>query len=345
PLDLVTGQPLPVFAATFYTPEMAKLVLSYKDHQRIKLAGAFRPIMYRTLRYAAEYCAAPAYRLVPIPASNASMRKRGYNPVTTMLPTALPRSITYDPALLKTRWHFFTPAAHHGTGIQARREAARKKFRLRSRHREPAEPVLLVDDVLTTGTTLAAATRLLQSAGFDVAGAVVLSAVMPRSEPTTHSRRAGILVILVKSHDQNLSWRPTTGSIMMTSGHGGTTRTEVLIVSPLTLLLLVHEEDLMALDINYLARDTDLTDDFRSYVEEKFDKISSLTEQAQRLEVKLVSRESHTGATGLVTAELTLHSPRNVVRSEANDNDKQIAFDHAFARLQERLRRLRERAK
>ncbi|MDN5730864.1 MAG: ribosome-associated translation inhibitor RaiA [Yaniella sp.] len=101
----------------------------------------------------------------------------------------------------------------------------------------------------------------------------------------------------------------------------------------------------MALDINYLARDTDLSDDFRTYVEEKFEKISSLTEQAQRLEVKLVSRESHTGASGLVTAELTLHSPRNVVRSEANDNDKQIAFDHAFARLQERLRRLRERAK
>ncbi len=101
----------------------------------------------------------------------------------------------------------------------------------------------------------------------------------------------------------------------------------------------------MALDINYLARDTDLTDDFRTYVEEKFDKISSLTDQAQRLEVKLVSRESHTGASGFVTAELTLHSPRNVVRSEANDNDKQLAFDHAFARLQERLRRLRERAK
>lgn len=101
----------------------------------------------------------------------------------------------------------------------------------------------------------------------------------------------------------------------------------------------------MALDINYLARDTDLTDDFRTYVEEKFDKILSLTDQAQRLEVKLVSRESHTGASGFVTAELTLHSPRNVVRSEANDNDKQLAFDHAFARLQERLRRLRERAK
>src|SRR5690625_7828951 len=99
----------------------------------------------------------------------------------------------------------------------------------------------------------------------------------------------------------------------------------------------------MALDINYLARDTDLTDDFRSYVQEKFDKISSLTEQAQRLEVKLVSRESHTGASGLVTAELTLHSPRNVVRSEANDNYKQVAFEYAFACLQERLSRMRVR--
>src|SRR5699024_3829085 len=89
----------------------------------------------------------------------------------------------------------------------------------------------------------------------------------------------------------------------------------------------------------------DLTADFRLYVEEKFDKISSLTEQAQRLEVKLVSRESHTGASWFVTAELTLHSLRNVVRSEASDNDKQFAYDRAFARLQERLRRLRERAK
>ena len=47
----------------------------------------------------------------------------------------------------------------------------------------------------------------------------------------------------------------------------------------------------MALDINYLARDTDLTDDFRRA--KKSSTRSSLTEQAQRLEVKLVSRESH----------------------------------------------------
>src|SRR5699024_2100669 len=47
----------------------------------------------------------------------------------------------------------------------------------------------------------------------------------------------------------------------------------------------------------------------------------------------------------MVTADITLHSPRNDLRSEANNNDKQVAFDHAFARLPERLRRLRDRAK
>lgn len=181
PLDLVTGQPLPVFAASFYTPEMAKLALNFKDHQRIKLARAFRPIMYRTLQHAAAQLGSSHYRLVPIPASGASMRKRGYNPVTTMLPRRLPGVMAYDAGLLKTRWQIFAQTSHHGTGVQARRAASQKKFRLAHRHVPPAEPVILIDDVLTTGATLGAATKLLQSAGFDVAAAVVLSAVMPRS--------------------------------------------------------------------------------------------------------------------------------------------------------------------
>ena len=181
PLDLVTGQPLPVFAASFYTPEIAKVLLNFKDHQRIKLAGVFRPILFRTLQHAAQYLRAPYYRIVPIPASGASMRKRGYNPVVTMLPRPLPATLIYDSSLLKIRWHFFNQASHHGAGVQARRAASRKKFRLARRYTPPAEPVILVDDVLTTGATLGAATKILQAAGFDVVAAVVLSAVMPRS--------------------------------------------------------------------------------------------------------------------------------------------------------------------
>lgn len=180
PLDLVTGQPLPVFSASFYTPEMAKALLKFKDHQRINIAGFLRPIVYRTLQYACEMLGYPYYRLVPIPVSGASMRKRGYNPVVTMLPRQLPPALNLDARLLKTRWHLLTRAAHHGTGVQFRREQSRKKFRLATRHAEPAEPVILIDDVLTTGATLAAGARTLQAQGFDVVAAVVFSAVMPR---------------------------------------------------------------------------------------------------------------------------------------------------------------------
>lgn len=180
PLDLVSGRPLPVFASSFYTPEMSKVLLQCKDHQRVKVAGFLRPIVYRTLQQVVEYFGYSYYRLIPVPASAASMRKRGHNPVVTMLPKPLPTRLIYDRRTLKPRWQIMSRASHRGTGASNRRDHSRKKFRLASRHDSPAEPVILVDDVLTTGATLAAATRTLQAEGFDVVAAVVVAAVLPR---------------------------------------------------------------------------------------------------------------------------------------------------------------------
>ncbi len=181
PINLVTGQALPVFASSFYTEQMAKVLLQFKDHQCIRVAGFLRPIMYRTLQYAADYLQQPYYRLMPIPASSSSMRKRGFNPVTVMLPKPLPATLIYDAKTLKIRWRMLHHASHRGTGGQTRRAASKGKFRLATNHDPPAEPVIIVDDVLTTGATIAAAARTLQTAGFDVVAAVVISAVMPRS--------------------------------------------------------------------------------------------------------------------------------------------------------------------
>lgn len=181
PLDLVTGLPLAVFAPSLYTPEMARIILKFKDHQQIGLRGMLRPLLYRTISQAQQQLGAEVLRIVPIPASGASLRRRGYNPTVVMLPRNLPSGCVLDTRLLSTRWQLRNKAAHHGTGVQQRRAAARNKFRLRLRRTPPAEPVLLVDDVLTSGATLGAAVRLLQFHGYDVAGAVVCSAVAPRS--------------------------------------------------------------------------------------------------------------------------------------------------------------------
>lgn len=181
PLDLVTGLPLPVFAGSLYTPEMARIILKFKDHQQLALRGMLRPILYRIIAHAQQQLDAAALRVVAIPASGASLRRRGYNPVEVMLPRDLPAGCILDTRLLHTRWQLRNNTAHHGTGVQQRRAAARNKFRLGLRRTPPAEPVLLVDDVLTSGATLAAATRLLQMDGYDVVGAVVCSAVAPRS--------------------------------------------------------------------------------------------------------------------------------------------------------------------
>lgn len=181
PLNMVTGRALPVFASSFYTSEMAKLLLRFKDHQCVKVAGFLQPIVYRTLQHAADTLGYPYYRIMPIPTSGASIRKRGYNPVEAMLPRTIPPFMLHDAATLKTRWHLLNRTSHAGSGAQSRRDSSRKKFRVALGHSPPAEPVILVDDVLTTGATLAAATRTLETVGFDVVAAVVVSTVTPRN--------------------------------------------------------------------------------------------------------------------------------------------------------------------
>ncbi|WGH93306.1 ribosome-associated translation inhibitor RaiA [Auritidibacter ignavus] len=101
----------------------------------------------------------------------------------------------------------------------------------------------------------------------------------------------------------------------------------------------------MAIDISYVARGASIKESFRDYVEERLEKIESLLQEAQRVEIKLGAQPSHTGASGSMTVELTVHSPKNVVRAEASDDDQMVAFDKVFHKIQERLRRLRERRK
>lgn len=101
----------------------------------------------------------------------------------------------------------------------------------------------------------------------------------------------------------------------------------------------------MTLDVSYIARGLTLTDRFRDHVEERRERIEQLAEGADTLEVKVTKSSHHRHSQETVRVELTVRGAREVVRSEADADDKLAAFDAAAARLAERLRRLRDRRK
>ncbi|MFB4348272.1 RNA polymerase subunit sigma-54 [Microbacterium sp. SZ1] len=86
-----------------------------------------------------------------------------------------------------------------------------------------------------------------------------------------------------------------------------------------------------------------ITDRFRTVVEEKIAKIQTFAARAQRLDVKVTHRVYRNGRVPDETVELTLIGKGPVVRAEATDGDKFVAFDLAVDKMAEQLRRAKEK--
>ncbi len=98
------------------------------------------------------------------------------------------------------------------------------------------------------------------------------------------------------------------------------------------------------METNIVGRNLGITDRFREYAEEKSDKVQVLADHAQNLEIKVTRHnEKASGKAGTDRVELTLVGTGPVVRAEAYGSDKYAAFDVAFGRLLERLRRTKDR--
>ena len=93
------------------------------------------------------------------------------------------------------------------------------------------------------------------------------------------------------------------------------------------------------------ARNLTVSDRFRDYVADRTHKIEALTHKLEAFEIK-VTRHDHSRTSGPEdTVELTVVEPGHVVRAEAHAGDKFAAFDVAFDKLTERLRRAADRRK
>ena len=93
------------------------------------------------------------------------------------------------------------------------------------------------------------------------------------------------------------------------------------------------------------ARNLTVSDRFRDYVADRIHKVEALTHKLEAFEIK-VTRHDHSRTSGPEdTVELTVVEPGHVVRAEAHAGDKFAAFDVAFDKLTERLRRAADRRK
>lgn len=188
---------LAVVAAGPYRDELAQVILSFKRHGQPRLAHLLAPLLGRALQSAAGQ--RRGLSLVPVPSSNAAFRRRGFSPVDEILAVLsrqgrVPSAATVHG--LRKAWPWkWSPGevealligtgrgdGQKGLGRGARSRRVRGSIRARRwpRSRSIAgRHCLIIDDVLTTGSTLAEAARAIEDAGGVVCGAVVLAATRP----------------------------------------------------------------------------------------------------------------------------------------------------------------------
>ncbi len=203
---------LPVVAAGVYLDALAATILAFKNHGRTELAAPLGRCLARVLDHAvaspggAGVPAGPPGRaavlLVPIPSTGSGWRRRGYDPVAMLLKAVrkegrLPPQLLVAPVLgirARAPWN---RSHQKGLGRADRRRNVRNTMKIKRfggrRFRLLANPggqaVLLLDDVLTTGSTLREAAKTLAIAGFDVKGALVLAAARaPEGAPPNSHR-------------------------------------------------------------------------------------------------------------------------------------------------------------
>lgn len=182
------GPRLPVWALAAYAGATRGVVLAWKNGSRRDLARTVEDVGRRAGRAWGDVLLGegrwPGAGLTVVPAPSGARRRLAGRFVVGPLADAVAQGLATArpaPAVRVTAVDALrrgSGRAHQaGLGVAAR-GANRRDMRL-ARSLSPGRPCVLVDDVLTTGATLAECRRTLVTAGHAVVGALVLAATPP----------------------------------------------------------------------------------------------------------------------------------------------------------------------
>jgi len=99
------------------------------------------------------------------------------------------------------------------------------------------------------------------------------------------------------------------------------------------------------MDITFKGRHTSVPERFRRHAAAKLARLEKLDHKAIRIDVEVCSERNPRQADRSERVELTIRSRGPAIRAEAAADDRYVALDLAFAKLEARLRRACERRK
>ena len=180
----------PPWAVATYAGPVRAMVLAHKEDGRLALARPLGDALARAVRAALVAPPGQGRRpvtLVPVPSRRAAVRARGHDPTLRMARRA---AVTLRHGGIPVR---VAPVVRPARGLadQAGLDAAARAANLAGALAVPprwarlvaGRPVVVLDDVVTTGASLAETARVLRVAGAEVVAAAVVGATARRSPP------------------------------------------------------------------------------------------------------------------------------------------------------------------
>ena len=201
---------LPPFAATDYDGVVRAVVVDHKEHGRLGLARPLGRLLAAAVvevwrlhtevtgRAGTVPVLDPVLDLVPVPSHGSVVRGRGHDPLLRMarVAAATLRDAGGDVRVRRLLRVAVRPGDQAGLGAAERQANLHGRFALASppggaATRTGGRPLVLVDDVITTGATLREAQRALESAGLVPLAAATVAATRRRRAPRLPVDRPG----------------------------------------------------------------------------------------------------------------------------------------------------------